>query len=915
MRKITLLLGVLVYTAISGVAQSTTEGTLYAVDKKGKEVGACPLKNTAVNVEISGIVARIRVVQEFENKFADPIEAVYVFPLSHNGAVEQMTMTIGERSIRGKMFKRDEARKVYDAAKSEGKTAGLLDQERPNIFTQAVANVMPGQSVKIEISYVEILKYEEGAYEFVFPMTVAPRYTPASTGDGPKITPPIAATRAGHDISISVSLNAGVQVEEVRSTSHEIDTVNQTSKAAKLTLRSGKVIPNKDFILRYDVSGKRIEDGLLAHRGSRGGFFTLTLQPPDKIHSEDRTPKEIVFVLDTSGSMGGFPIEKAKEAMKLSIDGLYPDDTFNLITFSGDTHILFDGPVPATQANIEYAQSFLESRWGGGGTEMMKAVKAALDPSDSKEHLRIVCFMTDGQVGNDDEIVAEIARHPNARVYSFGIGSSVNRSLLDKMAEVGKGEVEYVGLNDDGSAAAKRFYERVRSPLLTDLSIEWNGMPVEDVYPAKLGDLFSSKPVVLKGRYSRGAKGKVTLKGRWAGAPHEREIAVELPEVEPANSALVSLWARQRIDELSTEALKSKDPARLNKQITDVGLEFGVMTQFTSLVAVEERIVNQNGKPTRVDVPVEIPEGVDMRRSVPAGQLTVPSVFGAGLVLPGRSPAAAGKAPVPSPTRVPGLSNVPTGSLSSSYYYRDADQKAVPDTPQRRLQIITAPAGNGSIPFGSTSGRATSLPRPVFSDQAKAHSIGGVVGVYVVIDEKGSVVSATAVSGNEMLRETAVSAAQAAKFVAPRTGNKLSRSEALITYNFVESPDDTRTTSTVGGIAATPADAEPITEAMFSEWRIKQKVHAWVFEVIVRLQKNGPPTANESQFVVDGKARVKIVFRSSSDFKTKLLNLLFEPESEAGNSITGLIPIDKLSELCELEELMTVFPRTQATGP
>ena len=614
MRRVYLLLAIaLLNFGVFG--QETTQGTLYALNKKGAELGACPLKNTTVKADISGFVARVRVTQEFENSFAQPIEAIYTFPLSQNGAVDEMTMTVGERIVRGKIMKREEARKVYETAKAEGKTASLLDQERANIFTQAVANIMPGEKVLIEISYVETLKYEDGVYEFVFPMTVGPRYIPSSVKDASNISPPVAPMRPGHDISIEVNLNAGVPVQDIRSTSHQVEQVNFSPAAAKATLKGEKIIPNKDFVFRYDVSGKRIEDALLAHRDAHGGFFTLVLQPPDMIASEDRTPKEIVFVLDTSGSMSGFPIEKAKEAMKLSLDGLYPEDTFNLVTFAGDTHVLFEDPVPATQANIEMAQAFLESREGGGGTEMMKAIKAALDPSDSKEHIRIVCFMTDAFVGNDDEIVAEIQKHPKARVFSFGIGNAVNRSLLDRMAEAGNGEVEYVSLKDDGSKAAKRFYERVRTPLLTDLSIEWNGIPVSDVYPSKIGDLFSAKPVVVNGRYSKAANGSIKLKGLVAGQPYERVIAVNFPEAEAANDVLATLWARKRIDELSSYALKSKTPQKLNDEITKLGLDFGILTNFTSFVAVEERTVNQNGKPVKVQVPVAIPEGVDRKIS------------------------------------------------------------------------------------------------------------------------------------------------------------------------------------------------------------------------------------------------------------------------------------------------------------
>lgn len=617
MRKVLYLLVVLVCSAAAAFGQQASEGSLFAVGKKGNDLGACPLKTTAVKTDVSGFLARVNVRQEFQNSFAEPIEAVYVFPLSQNGAVDRMTMTVGSRVIRGRIMKREEARKTYETAKIEGRTASLLDQERVNIFTQSVANIMPGETVVVEISYIETLKYEDGAYEFVFPMTIGPRYIPGGVKDAAKISPPIAETRNGSDISIEVNLNAGVPVEDIRSTSHEIDRADLSPGSSRVTLRGEKTIPNKDFILRYDVTGKRIEDALLTHRDERGGFFTLILQPPDMPAAEDRTPKEIVFVLDTSGSMEGFPIEKAKEAMKLSLEGLYPEDTFNIITFAGDTAILFEKPVAATRANVDAAQAFLAERRGYGGTEMMKAIKASLEPSDASDHLRIVCFMTDGMVGNEDEIIAEVQRHPNARVFSFGIGSSVNRLLLDKIAAEGKGEAAYVALEDDGSKAARKFYERVRSPLLTDLSIDWNGMPVADVYPGRLTDLFTARPVTIYGRYTKAASGVIKLKGKVAGQPYERSINIDLPETAAANDALATLWARTRVDELSMSRLKAaaKDGEDLDKQITGIGLEFGIMTKFTSFVAVEDRVANPNGDPARVEVPNVLPEGMDPKNA------------------------------------------------------------------------------------------------------------------------------------------------------------------------------------------------------------------------------------------------------------------------------------------------------------
>ncbi|CAN5801708.1 hypothetical protein BH20ACI4_BH20ACI4_34740 [soil metagenome] len=318
MRKIIFPVVLCLFLALTAQAQKITQGELEAVGSGGKSIGLVPLKHTAVNAEISGFLSRVRVVQEFENNFTEKIEAVYVFPLPNNAAVDDMTMRIGERVVRGKIMKREEAREVYEAAKSNGQIASLLDQERPNIFTQSVANILPGEKILIEISYIETLKYDGGTYEFVFPMVVGPRYNPGgATGktgggfspdttqvpDASKITPMPALTRAGHDISISVNLDAGVPVESVQSNSHGIESAMLSANSYSVKLRNENTIPNKDFILKYDVAGKKIEDAILTHRGDKGGYFSLILQPPDKVNSEDVTPKEIVFVIDTSGSM------------------------------------------------------------------------------------------------------------------------------------------------------------------------------------------------------------------------------------------------------------------------------------------------------------------------------------------------------------------------------------------------------------------------------------------------------------------------------------------------------------------------------------------------------------------------------------------------------------------------------------
>jgi Ca-activated chloride channel homolog len=592
---------------------------------------ALPLKRTEVKAKISGFLARVVVTQQFENPYDDKIEAVYTFPLPQNAAVDDMTMRVGARTIRGDIKRREEARAIYNAARNAGHVAALLDQERPNIFTQSVANILPGEKVTVTLSYIETLAWEEGSYEFVFPMVVGPRYIPgqpvgkqgggwapdsSEVPDASRITPPVTppGTRAGHDISVEVEIDAGLPIQQLTSKSHEVFVDRPAPGKALVRLKSESVIPNKDLVLRYEVAGKKIEDAFLTHYSGKGGFFAMILQPPERVTVEDVTPKELVFVLDTSGSMSGFPIEKAKETMKLAIDGLYPRDTFNLITFAGDTHVLFPAPVPATSENVRRAQAFLESRTGGGGTEMMKAIRAALEPSDSQEHVRIVCFMTDGYIGNDMAILDEIQKHPNARIFSFGIGSSVNRFLLDKMAEAGRGEAEFVALNDDGSAAARRFHERVRNPLLTEISVDWGGLPVADTYPKRIPDLFSAKPVVLTGRYSSAGQGVIRLRGKMAGRPSSAAFPITLSAAESGHEVLKTLWARTRVGDLMSQdwAGLQQGAARpeVQQEITQLGLDYRLMTQFTSFVAVEELIITDGGVPRRVDVPVEMPEGV-----------------------------------------------------------------------------------------------------------------------------------------------------------------------------------------------------------------------------------------------------------------------------------------------------------------
>jgi Ca-activated chloride channel homolog len=620
--------------AVMAGSNEVTQGSLRVMDKDGKVQSECPLTHTDVKAEISGFIARVTVKQSFHNPMKEKIEAVYIFPLPSRSAVDDMVMKIGSRTIKGEIKKKEEARKIYEAAKRQGHVASLLEQERPNIFTQSVANIMPGENVDIVISYVEYLNYQDGVYEFSFPMVVGPRYIPGNatgakgTGwapdtdavpDASRITPQVTpkGTRAGHDISLSVNIDAGVPVQKIRSVLHKV-TIGHQEGSPKATVSIDQLdnIPNKDFILQYETAGKGIEDAMLYHMSKKdGGFFSLILQPPLKPAKAEITPKEMIFVLDTSGSQMGWPIEKAKETMKYCIENMNEGDTFNLIAFSNNLDRLFTAPQPNTKENREKALDYLAHRLGGGGTEMMPAVMAALEPPPDKQRLRIVCFETDGYVGNDMQIADAVKKNiGSSRFFVFGCGNSVNRYLLDKMAQLGRGEVEYVTLNRHGDEVAEAFQRKIGTPLLTDVSIDWGNLPVSEVYPKQQPDLFSGKPLTFTGRYKGSGHGDITIRGKVAGTPCTRKLSVSLPSQEPSHDVLASLWARTRIEDLMDSDLSGiqngKPQDTVKDEITKLGLEFRLMTQFTSFVAVEEKIVTEGGVPRTVAVPVEMPDGV-----------------------------------------------------------------------------------------------------------------------------------------------------------------------------------------------------------------------------------------------------------------------------------------------------------------
>lgn len=605
----------------------------------GKEAGKCPLKHTNVSARVSGYLSRVTVTQVFENPFKDKIEAVYTFPLSESGAVDDMKMKIGDRIVHGTIKKREEARQIYETAKARGYAASLLDQERTNIFTQSVANIAPGKQIEITIQYVEMLPYEAGRFTFAFPTVVGPRFMPGrpaghqgtgwssdTTGvpDASKISPPVAAkdTRAGHDISIDVTIDAGVRISNLDAKLHEVDVKSTGADSAVVTLKNKAAIPNKDFVLSWDVSGDQIKSGYLTHRDNKSqpGYFTLMILPPKRVTPAAISPKEMIFLIDCSGSQSGPPLEKAKETLKYIIDHMNANDTFQILAFNNNVTQLFDKPQKVDAEMKAKANAFIGALTANGGTWMQPAVEQACSIAPDDNRLRIVTFMTDGLVGNDFQILGLVKKmRGTSRWFPFGTGNSVNRMLIDGMAREGGGEAEYVLLNSPGHEVGKKFYDRISSPVLTDVKLDFGDLSVKEVFPHAVSDVWAERPLYIKGRYLKPGAGTVTISGFAGGKPYTQKLQVNFPEENRSNNSIGSIWARAKVDRLMSEDLLGAQRSEgVNKELKDeivkVALDHHIMTQYTSFVAVEEKVVTEGGATRTVAVEVEMPEGMSREK-------------------------------------------------------------------------------------------------------------------------------------------------------------------------------------------------------------------------------------------------------------------------------------------------------------
>ncbi|MEH2281291.1 MAG: VIT domain-containing protein [Nostoc sp.] len=615
-------------------AKNQQLGGLYVQSPQGEQL-VFPLKYTEVIAKIAGNLSRVEVIQSFENPFTQPLEAVYIFPLPDEAAVDDMEIKIGDRIIKGNIKKREEAVAIYEKAKQEGRTAGLLEQQRDNIFTQSLANIKPGEQIDVTIRYTESLKFEAGNYEFVFPMVVGPRYIPGTPIDGSgdtdrvpdasRITPPVVleGTRSRHNINVTVEIDAGLPISEVRSPSHQLK-IEHSGQFVRIQLAGEDTIPNKDLILRYQVSGKETQSTVLTQADDRGGHFAIYLIPALEYSTDEIVPKDVVFLVDTSGSQSGDPLQKCQELMRRFINGLNPHDTFTIIDFSDRVRQLSPTPLPNTSENRARAIAYINNLQADGSTEMLSGIRTAINFPTPAGRLRSVVLLTDGYIGNENEILAEVQQHlqPGNRLYSFGAGSSVNRFLLNRIAEIGRGISRIIRHDEPTEEVAEKFYRQINNPVLTNIQISWQGETESPViYPAIAPDLFSEQPIVLFGRKQDGTSGNLQISGIAAGGkPYEKTFHLIFEET--GNLVVAQLWGRACIKDLMNKMVSFETKAGV-EAITETALTYQLLSQYTAFVAVSDDVrVEPGSEYLSMQVPVEMPEAVSYKGvfgNAPAG--------------------------------------------------------------------------------------------------------------------------------------------------------------------------------------------------------------------------------------------------------------------------------------------------------
>ncbi|MCG6552610.1 MAG: VWA domain-containing protein [Candidatus Magnetominusculus sp. LBB02] len=615
------LMAVMFMAAVAAAYEESNDKTLspyFFVNGQDDGLERVALKSTKVDAKIAGVIADVTVEQVYKNEGSRPIEAVYIFPASTRAAVYAMKMTIGERVLTASIKRRDEARKDYEQARDEGKSASLLEQQRPNVFQMSVANILPGDVIKVELKYTELIVPEDGVYEFVYPTVVGPRYSNASKAAAPAsehwVENPY--LRSGHralsTLDISVKLTAPVPISDLSSPSHKTDISYGGADSADVHLddkesRGGL----RDFILKYRLAGKAISSGLMLYDDGVDKYFLLMVEPQKEVKISQIPPRQYMFIVDVSGSMFGFPLEISKKLLKDLITSLRPTDTFNMLLFSGSSAAMSEKAVAATPDNIQKALTLIEQQKGGGGTELLPALRHAFSMlSKDNNASNTVVIATDGYVTVEKEAF-ELIRNSqgNANVFTFGIGTSVNRCLLEGMARAGNGVPFVVSKADEAPIMADKFRKMIDTPVLSKIGVDFGGLKVKDVEPAHVADVFVNRPITIFGKYEGLAKGTMAIKGMAGDGPVMQRIDMGKVKPQKANSALKYLWARDRITRLADYNRLEKNGS-IEKEVTELGLKYSLLTEYTSFVAIDSQTRLKDGKAVTVKQPLPLPDGV-----------------------------------------------------------------------------------------------------------------------------------------------------------------------------------------------------------------------------------------------------------------------------------------------------------------
>lgn len=577
-----------------------------------------PLQSTKASVNIAGVIADVTIRQVYKNDGKKPLEAIYVFPTSTRAAVYDMVMTIGNRTIQAEIKERNQAQQEYQTAKAEGKRVSLLEQERPNVFQMNVANIQAGDEIEVVLKYTEMLVPEKGTYEFVYPTVVGPRYSEAtasltsaqfvSTPYQKKGTTPLV------DFDLDIYLSAGLPIQSITSLSHEVDVKYEGSKVAAIKLgKNEKNAGNRDFILQYQLSGGQIESGLLLYEHEDENYFLMMVQPPKKVTPKQIPPREYVFIVDVSGSMRGFPLDISKKLLRDLIIGLRPTDRFNVLLFAGTSGWLAEESVLANEENVAKAIRVIDQQRGGGGTRLRPALEKAMNlPHCASGLSRSIVVVTDGYISVEQETFDLIRNRLNeANLFTFGIGSSVNRHLLEGMAHVGMGEPLIITAPDGAHAKAEDFRNYISTPVLSQIKTSFDGFEIYDTQPSAVPDVLAERPILVFGKWKGEAQGSITVQGHTGEGTFQKTFAVEDAISSRKNAALRYLWAREKIRLLDDYNQIDRTDERV-AEVTQLGLDYNLMTAYTSFIAVDNEVIeNENGDLVTVKQALPMPEGVD----------------------------------------------------------------------------------------------------------------------------------------------------------------------------------------------------------------------------------------------------------------------------------------------------------------